>query len=99
MVAGQTISQNDINLKIFERLNKAEERAERFQERMEERAERFQKKMNEDMNLFRKDMKEDMKVFNTNINTQIRWNLIIFVSLSMGILYKLLFMPIPVATP
>jgi DNA modification methylase len=84
MKAGHTITQDDINKKLFEEL-----------EKMGERNEQFQKEMKEDSVQFRKDIREDMKQFQANINSQMRWNLIIFLSVSAGVLYKLLSIPTP----
>jgi uncharacterized membrane protein YjjP (DUF1212 family) len=92
MKAGHTITQDDINLKMFEELDKLSTKIDKS----EERAEAFQKQMKEDSIQFRKEIREDMKQFQTNINSQMRWNLIIFLSVSAGVLYKLLSIPTPV---
>jgi hypothetical protein len=91
MEAGHTITQNDINKKLFEELDKLSEKIDKS----EKRAEAFQKEMREDSVQFRKDIREDMKQFQANINSQMRWNLIIFLSVSAGVLYKLLSIPTP----
>jgi hypothetical protein len=107
MKAGQTITQDDINLKLFEDLEKlsekidnsekrAAERLEKFESRMDERQEKFEKNIREDMKQFNASIREDMKQFTTNMDRQGKWQLAIFTVLTASVLYKLFSIPTPV---
>ena len=90
---GYKISQNDINLKLFQdleklsmKIDKSEERAEKFFEKADKRAENFQKEITEDMQLFRSDMKERMDKFESNITSRLNWSLGILTLVVVGVL-------------
>lgn len=96
---GETITQDDINLKLFqeleklsEKIDKSEERAETFQKEIKDDIQLFRKEMREDSQQFQKNMREDMKQFQFSINSQTRWSLAIFTLLMIGILGKVILM-------
>jgi predicted DNA-binding ArsR family transcriptional regulator len=88
MKVGQTITQDDINLKLFEDLEKLSEKIDKSEERAEERQEKFEK-----------NIREDMKQFTAIIDRQGKWQLAIFTVLTVGILYKLFSIPVIPVTP
>jgi len=47
---GQVITQNDINAKLFESLEKLDERMERFEAKLNEKTEKFEAKITAQMN-------------------------------------------------
>jgi len=47
---GQVITQNDINAKLFESLEKLDERMERFEVKLNEKTEKFEAKITAQMN-------------------------------------------------
>jgi uncharacterized damage-inducible protein DinB len=96
MKVGQTITQDDINLKLFEELEKLSEKIDNSEKRAEERLEKFENRMDERQEKFEKNIREDMKQFTTNMDRQGKWQLAIFTVLTASILYKLFSIPTPI---
>lgn len=50
MKVGQEITQNDINLKLFQSLEKLDEKRERFEQKISDRMDKFDAKISTQMN-------------------------------------------------
>ncbi|MBF0264612.1 MAG: hypothetical protein HQL46_05015 [Gammaproteobacteria bacterium] len=50
MEVGKTITQNDINQKLFESLEKLDERMDKFEAKMADRMDKFETKINAQLN-------------------------------------------------
>jgi len=76
---GQIVTQNDINTKLFENLEKLDERMERFEAKLDAKMERFETKL---------DAKSER--FEAKITAQMNWQLAIFTVIMVGVLAKVI---------
>ena len=79
MEVGKTITQNDINQKLFENLEKLDERMDNFEVKMADRMDKFEAKIS-----------DRMDKFETKIHAQLNWQLAIFTVIMVGVLAKVI---------
>jgi hypothetical protein len=79
MEVGQTITQNDINRKLFEEIENIRIESEKRMEQHEKRMEKFER-----------EQRESSQKFESRIYAQMNWSLAIFTVIMVGVLSKLI---------
>jgi site-specific DNA-adenine methylase len=90
MEVGQTITQNDINKRLFERLDAMDERYEKFQKELKEESEKRMEQHEKRMEKFEREQRESSQKFESRIYAQMNWSLAIFTVIMVGVLSKLI---------